>query len=668
MNDAIVKAYSFMDKGRFDKAKKAVETAEFTVNDNQIHLGEELFKEYSGKLKTLSEEIDEKENKKTQQLEEDKRKAAIEAQSQFREQMEVERQKRIAELMKNALAYQKLQRYEAALGQLESLLALDPQNDEALVLKDLLEDTIYFRKELDVQKKADRQRAEILLKTEESGIPYADELTYPPNWREIAEKRKPDEPIGLDPADKAVYQQLETIVDLSMLTDSMSFADVIKAIEDAVEPPLQIQPNWKDLEENADVLPMSPGGMDPLTGVKLRKVLEILLAGSSSEFIELGYVVDEGVIRVATVDTLPSKMVTRVYDITDLVGEPAQYGGLQGMMMGRMVGQISGGGGYGGGGYGGGGYGGGLGGGGFGGGGYGGGLGGGGFGGGGFGGGGFGGGGLGGYGGGGFGGLGGGTLGGFGGGLGGGGYGGGGFGGGGLGGGYGGGGYGGGGFGGGIGGFGGGFGGGQGGFVQAQSLVQLVQESIDPESWFDLSDTGLGTITPYPTQQPKKLAVYNTHEVHREIKNLLAELRKALGHQVSIEARFLIVNENFLEDIGLDVDFTVNLGTKWGLLSFGQDSALTTQPEATQVPLSLGGIGAAASITGGYGSILDDLQVAFLVRATHAHRDAKALTAPVASVLSGESANFNINRTVIFALPPIQTPGCLLFRRPGSLQ
>jgi len=206
--------------------------------------------------------------------------------------------------------------------------------------------------------------------------------------------------------------------------------------------------------------------------------------------------------------------------------------------------------------------------------------------------------------------------------------------------------------------YGGGMMGGQGGIFQSQSLVQLIQESIDPESWFDLSDTGEGTITPYPTQAPKKLAVYNTHEVHREVENLLNSLRKSLGHQVSIEARFLVVSENFLEDIGVDVDFSYNLGGKWGQVTFEQDSAFMTQPSPTQVPLSIGGVGAAAAnIAGGYGSILDDLQVAFLIRATQAHRDAKGLTAPVATVLSGESANFNINRTVIFPLPPVQASG-----------
>jgi len=663
VNNAVTKANNLMNEAKFDKAKQEVEDAEFVVNENQIHLGEALFKEYSDKLKTLTETIAEKQAQQTQQAEQEKRKSAIEAQQRFREQMEQDRQKRIAELMENTLAYQQQQQYEAALGQLESLLALDPQNNEALILKDTLEDMVYFRKQLEVEKEIDKQRADILLKTDESGIPYAKELTYPKNWREITEKptRQPDKPHGLDPADAAVYEQLEQVVDLSDLSSSMSFDDVIQALEESVDPPLQIQPNWKDLLENAEIEQITPAGMDPLTGVKLRKALEVLLAGVSSEFAIVDYVVDEGVIVIATDITLTQKMVTRVYDITDLVGEPANYGGMQGMMMGRMMGMMSGGG-----------MGGGM---------------------------------SGGYGGGMSGGMGGmsGGYGGMSGGMGGmggmsgmsGGYGGmggmsgmsgmGGMGGmGGMSGGYGGmggmsggmggmsGGYGGmggmGGMSGGYGGMGGGMmGGGQGGYMQAQSLVQLVQESINPDSWFDLSDTGEGTITPYPTQQPKKLAVYNTHEVHIEIEKLLAALRKSLGHQVSIEARFLVVSENFLEDIGLDIDFLNDAGGKWGQISFAQNSALMTEPSATSVPLSLGGIGAAAaSITGGYGSILDDLQVSFLIRATQAHRDAKSLDAPLATVLSGESASFSVNRQMTFALPPIQTQGNQLSTAGGT--
>ncbi|MEE8576308.1 MAG: hypothetical protein V3T31_03555, partial [candidate division Zixibacteria bacterium] len=358
VTDAIAKARSYIKQGSFDKAKNVVETAALTVNKNQMHLGDELFKEYSSKLEVLTEEIVKKENEKIRQTEQEKRKSATEAQHRFREQMEIDRKERIAELMKNALTYQKQQRYEAALGQLVSLIALDPQNEQALVLKDMLEDTIYFRKQLEVQRESNKQRADVLMKADESGIPYAEELTYPKYWRELIEKptRQPDKPIGLSEIDDATYKQLEEIIDLSDLTPGMSFGEVIEKLEESVEPPIQIQPNWRDLIENAEVEQSTPAGMDPLTGVKLRKALEILLAGVSSiDFAELIYVVDEGVILIGTVDMLERPMVHRVYDISDLVSEPANYGqmgrqmAMSSMMMSSMGGMGGGMGGMGGG-------------------------------------------------------------------------------------------------------------------------------------------------------------------------------------------------------------------------------------------------------------------------------------------------------------------------------
>ena len=155
--------------------------------------------------------------------------------------------------------------------------------------------------------------------------------------------------------------------------------------------------------------------------------------------------------------------------------------------------------------------------------------------------------------------------------------------------------------------------------IMAQSLRYLIEQTIEPDSWFDLSETGEGTITPYPDQQPKKLVVYQTPEVHQQIRDMLDQLRKSLGNEVSIEARFLAVTENFLEDIGLDLDFSYNLGGNWGVVTVEQDSFLNVRPTQTNVSGSYSGSRArtpAMGVQAGYGSVLDDLQVSLLLRAT----------------------------------------------------
>ena len=610
VNNAMNEAEQYIQSGKFEKAHDVVNDAQRKVEEYQLQLGDTLYRQYSKQLEELDQRIDRAEQQTAEQLDQQKRQEAIQAQREFRQQMEAEKQERIKSLMQNAKAYQQQQRYEAALGQLETLLALDPQHEDALILKDTLEDTVYFRKQLQVQKEAAKQRADILLETDRSGIPYADELTYPKNWREIIQKptRQPDKPIGLDPADVAVYEQLDQIVDLSQLSPTMPLSEAMDIIRNSVEPPLRIAVMWRDLFDNAEVEQTTPINMDGLPAVRLGTALENLLEAVSGGFADIGYVVEDGVITVATVESLPieERLVLRVYDITDLVGEPAQYGGIQGLYMGQQLGMMMGGGmgGYGG-------YGGGMG-------GYGGGMGG-------YGGGGYGG--MGGYGGGGYGGMGGMGMGGMG-----------------------------------MGGY--GMGGmGMGSYIsrqQAFELSYLIQNTVGREDDWAYDDrtgftwgTGYGTVTPYPENQPKKLAVKQTPELHAKIEELLTGLRRRLGYQVAIEARFLVVSENFLEDIGLDVDFIYNLGGKWGTVTVEQGSEMSARADvATKVPGSLGGMSPAATLTGGYGSILDDLQVSFLLRMTQARSDAETLTAPKATVLSGESANFSVQSQVSYALPP----------------
>jgi len=206
-------------------------------------------------------------------------------------------------------------------------------------------------------------------------------------------------------------------------------------------------------------------------------------------------------------------------------------------------------------------------------------------------------------------------------------------------------------------------------------LRQLIQQTIAPDAWQPIQqmqlgvgpgaqqagpagvtgeeeyEPGSGTIEFY---QNKYMVVRHTLEVHRQIEELLNQMRKSLGEQVSIEAMFLVVGENFLEDIGLDMDIIYDPGQKLkDRIDIDQTSYNWAAPTATKVPGSLAASAIAAVITGGYGNVfLDDLQVDFVIRATQAHRDSKILTAPKVTVLSGETASLQVQTETVYALPP----------------
>lgn len=546
VNDAMAKVQNYVSQDEFDKAKEEVERAERIVNEYQLDLGDELFKQHSSELKQLAEKIVQEQDKRARQLQEQKRLEAIKAQRRYREQMEADRSKRIAELMDNAVAYQSQQRYVEALGQLESLLAIDPLNNQALLLKQTLEDMVSFRRQLEAQRESDRERVGTLIGTDEAMIPYAEELTHPKDWREIVASpfRKPDEPFGRDPADVVVYRQLDEIVDLSQLTPEMPFSEAIGVLKNSVDPPLRVFVNWRDLYDNADIDQTTPINMDPISAVPLRRALELLLEAVSGGFVDINFVVRGGVITIATAASLPSEMETLVYDVTDLIGRPADFyaetGGaiavagegeagteeleVEEIDRDELIEEAT---------------------------------------------------------------------------------------------------------------------------VRAENLVLLIQQTIEPESWYEVG--GEGSITVY---ERKKLIIYQTREVHNQIAKLLEELRKALGHQVAIEARFLLVGENFLEDIGLDMDFSWVVGGRIGLLEFQQDSSTIASPTDTGITGSLvpmiGELGAevaAMTATGGYGNLLlNDLMVSVILRATQAHRDYQSLTAPKVTVLSGEMASMRVQR------------------------
>jgi len=545
VNDAVERAEGYASENNFSDAHAALVRAERLVERNQMDLGRDFYNENRNRLAQLKEQIEKRKQAHEQQRSQLQKEEAQRAQQEYVDRMSQERKQRIDEMLSNARAYMQQQRFEEALEQVRSVVAIDPLHEDALWLKQRLEDTIMFRDTREVHRRADDQRARLLKEADESAIPWAEEVTYPEDWREIMARREPERAIGYRPETAEVYERLEQRVDLSELSPNMPLREAIDIIRNSVSPSLHIIVMWRNLFEEADIDQYTPINMDGLDDVRLITGLELLLRSISPGFAPIGYIVQDGVITIDTVEALPSEMETMVYDVTDLLGMPAQFessmqaaqtGGTDAHQMQagfqdqqqqqhmtleqrqQMVGD------------------------------------------------------------------------------------------------------------------------------RAAGIVELIEETIDPPSWEFRG--GEGSIQVY---EGRKLIVRQTVPVHRRIEELLDSMRTSLGEQISIEARFLVVGENFLEDIGLDLDMVYSPGGRWDPIQIQQQSFGASRPEITGVPGSLADTAPALTGAGGYGSILDDLQVSFLLRASQVHRDSKSLTAPRVTVLSGESATIRVQQDFGYA-------------------
>ena len=86
--------------------------------------------------------------------------------------------------------------------------------------------------------------------------------------------------------------------------------------------------------------------------------------------------------------------------------------------------------------------------------------------------------------------------------------------------------------------------------LEVQKLIDLIKK--------ELEDASGETVGAEPKVQSGKLMIKTTLENHEKVQKLLAQLRKATGIMVTVESRFLDIQENFLEEIGVDMGNSSN--------------------------------------------------------------------------------------------------------------
>ncbi|UYV11254.1 MAG: hypothetical protein NCW75_08050 [Phycisphaera sp.] len=235
-------------------------------------------------------------------------------------------------------------------------------------------------------------------------------------------------------------------------------------------------------------------------------------------------------------------------------------------------------------------------------------------------------------------------------------------------------------------------------------IIDIVENNIDDDQGFI---EGTWSITPFRGV----LIVRATPRAHRQIGGLLDQLRAQQALQLNVETRFLLVNQDYFEQIGFDLDIYFNAkadqfqtlagndptvlpsdlfdfagpnGRRRTVVGGGNAAQQVTQPVnaptntsvigAGQNSLGLAGAlapteGLASTILGAApalgvaGQFLDDVQVDFLVRATQADRRSTQLTAPRLTLTNGQLANIYVATQVAYVgdLEPVVSDSAVGF-------
>jgi type II secretory pathway component GspD/PulD (secretin) len=233
---------------------------------------------------------------------------------------------------------------------------------------------------------------------------------------------------------------------------------------------------------------------------------------------------------------------------------------------------------------------------------------------------------------------------------------------------------------------------------RVDEIKKYITDNVDTNTWKD-NGGDVGSISSSPLRAV--LLITQTPEAHRKIQSVLDSLRASQALQVSVETRFLIVQRNYLEDIGVNVDIEFNPLQNPANPRSGVNSSRFTPMSITQNSVTdnstfrdangnvvsnsaqgsrtldwISNVGNAAvpgsipSNPADYpnplvvsGSYVDNLTVNFLIRAVQANQNTTSLTAPRLTLFSGQRALIIVEtqQAYVSDLTPIVAPGAALF-------
>ncbi len=214
---------------------------------------------------------------------------------------------------------------------------------------------------------------------------------------------------------------------------------------------------------------------------------------------------------------------------------------------------------------------------------------------------------------------------------------------------------------------------GGGGGADFSELMALIQQTIAPLDW----DTQGGQSTMSPFMSTLSLVVSAPQTTHEQIEELLETLRRQQDLQVTIEVKFITLNDNFFERMGVDFDMRIDdnvrrlpeddqgnstvvglsagvSGTNAFPVSADFDIALSQDGFADATPPFGGVFNPNVGASLGF-AILSDLEMFFFLNAAQGDQRTNVLQAPRVTMFDGQFASIadQVQRPFVTSLIPV---------------
>ncbi|HEY3242717.1 MAG TPA: hypothetical protein VGM03_05125 [Phycisphaerae bacterium] len=304
----------------FDQARQALLLAEQTVEAGRQYADPlSRYETLRGELEALRRYVNEEEEMfNAKEVAKIRAEAERERLARIR-QIDEERQRQIDSLMRTAVQHRKDRDYERALEVLRQVLAIDPRNERAKDMMDDIQDRLSYQKQRVARHDRDRQVQELFTEVEEGKVPNVVELTYPKNWLEIISRETRGGTRRVGERDIALRTKLDQPIPIRFQDEPLD--QVFAQMREKQDVNLSVV--WNDLER-AGVKRDTRVTLDMPKEVAFKTAIDQVLEQVTRES-PLAYRVRDGVLTVATKEKLDQDTVRDVYDVHDLLMEVPDF-------------------------------------------------------------------------------------------------------------------------------------------------------------------------------------------------------------------------------------------------------------------------------------------------------------------------------------------------------